>query len=177
MIHRVLAVRSSDPLLHHLAPIGLASAAGRCLVVDLDQFAPSYAGRSLADLVHDGPTSADLEPGSGVALLGNGGVEYEQAAQIIDRLTTVWGRVVLRAGDDAQPAPVPTLTVEPLLPPPFTPESADIIQAVTFGQVADGRPLLPPLGRHQVRTMLAGNIEPRWRWVRAWQIAWRRTWG
>jgi hypothetical protein len=173
-IHRVLAVRSQDPILHHIAPLGLAAGAGRCLVIDLDRSSPGYSKRTLAELVGDGIRSADLETRSGVAVLGNGGVSFTDAAPTIDRLLTVWGRVVFRDGGDSQPFRV--LQIEPLLPDPFPPDLADVVQATAPGQTAGGRPLLPPLRRHQIRAMLAGTIEPRWRWTRAWHAVWSTAW-
>jgi hypothetical protein len=173
-IHRVLAIRSTDPILHHIAPLGLAAAAGRCLIIDLDPAAPGYSQRTLADLVSDGPTAADLATGPGVALLGNGGIRYEEAASMIDRLVALWGRVVVR--DGRNPHPFRVLSVEPLLPAPFTPAHADVVQAVAFGQGSSGRPVLPPLRRHQIRSLLSGTIESRWRWTRAWAAAWREPW-
>ena len=174
LVHRVLSTRSRDPILHHIAPLGLATAAGRCLVIDLDAAAPAYSDRTLADLVTEGPTAADLTGGPGVAVLGNGGISFEEAAPMIDRLVGVWGRVVIR--DGGIPHPFPVLSVEPMLPEPFTPRHADIVQMVAFGQVSGARATLPPLRRHQIRSLLAGTIEPRWRWTRAWEPAWDLPW-
>ncbi len=173
-IHRVLAIRSNDPILHHIAPLGLAAGAGHCLVIDLDGSSPKYTERTLSDLVVDGIKATDLEIGPGVAVLGNGGISFADAASTIDRLVDVWGRVVLRDGSD--PHPFRILGAEPLLPEPFTPGRADIVQSTSHGQQADTRLLLPPLRRHQIRSMLAGTIETRWRWVRAWEAAWSMRW-
>ena len=173
-IQRVLAVRSSDPILHHIAPLGLAAAARRCLVIDLDGAAPGYSARTLRNLVEDGLTAADLESSSGVAVIGNGGIAFPGAAPTIDRLLEVWGRVVLR--DGPEPHPFRVLRIEPLLPEPFSPDQADVVQATSFGQDAAGREKLPPLRRHQIRSMLDGTIEPRWRWIRAWEPVWSTPW-
>ncbi len=173
-IHRVLAVRSRDPILHHVAPLGLAAAGSRCLVVDLDAAAPRYSHRTLRDLVVDGLRAADLEGGPGVAVLGNGGVAFSEAASTIDRLLEVWGRMVLR--DDGSRHPFRVLRVEPLLPPPFAPEQADIVQATGRGQDPSGRLMLPPLKRRQIQSMLGGTIEPRWHWVRSWKQVWSAPW-
>lgn len=173
-IHRVLAVRSRDPLLHHIAPLGLAAGAGRCLVVDLDESAPEFTDRTLRDLVDHGIRAVDLERREGVAVLGNGGVSFDEAAETIDRLLESWGRVVLRDGGAMHPFRV--LHVEPLLPDPFDPGRAEILQSTERGQRSFGRPILPPLRRHQIRSILGGEIEPRWRWVRAWATVWSRTW-
>ena len=73
--HRVLAVRcGADPVLHALAPLGLAAARGTALVMDLDEEVPSYPGStSLANLVVSHPRRDDLRPvRSGVAVLSNG---------------------------------------------------------------------------------------------------------
>lgn len=174
LVHRVLATRSSDPILHHIAPLGLAASAGRCLVLDLDGGAPGYSERTLADLVSEGPTAADLAGGAGVVVLGNGGISFEEAAPVVDRLVAAWGRVVIRDGGD--PHPFRVLSVEPMLPTPFTPRQVDIAQAVAYGQSSAGRATLPPLRRHQIRSLLAGEIEPRWRWTRAWGAAWSLPW-
>jgi hypothetical protein len=173
-IHRVLAIRSSDPILHHVAPLGLAAAARRCLVIDLDQKAPAHSKHTLRDLVHDGLRATDLEGGPGTAVLANGGISFADAAPIIDRLLEAWGRVVLR--DGGEPHPFRVIGVEPLLPDPFSPGRADVVQATTFGQDPAGREMLPPLRRHQIRSMLEGTIEPRWRWVRAWRPVWSIPW-
>jgi hypothetical protein len=173
-IHRVLAVRSNDPLLHHIAPLGLATGAGRCLVVDLDESAPQYTERTLRDLVEHGIRAADLERRQGVAVLGNGGISFVAASETIDRLLEKWGRIVLRDGGTAHPFRV--LDVEPLLPDPFDSDRADILQATERGQGSSHRPMLPPLRRHQIRAILGGTIEPRWRWTRAWTTVWSRTW-
>jgi hypothetical protein len=172
-IHRVLAVRSDDPMLHHIAPLGLAAAAGRCLVVDLDESAPPYSEHTLRDLVHDGVRAVDLQAGPGVAVLSNGGISFPDAASTLDRLLEGWGRMVLR--DGGAPHPFRVLRVEPLLPAPFAPDGADILQATERGQASD-RTMLPPLRRRQIRSMLDGTIELRWRWVRAWRPVWSRSW-
>ena len=174
LIHRVLAVRSSDPILHHIAPLGLAASAGRCLVVDLDESAPGYSSHTLRDLVTDGLRAVDLERAPGVAVLGNGGIGFSEAASTLDRLVEVWGRVVVR--DGGAPHPFRVLHVEPLLPDPLGPQRADVVQATERGQVVAGTPLLPPLRRHQLRSIIQGTIEPRWRWVRAWRTVWSRPW-
>lgn len=174
LIHRVLAVRSTDPILHHIAPLGLAASAGRCLVVDLDGSAPAYSNHTLRDLVDDGLRAVDLEAGPGVAVLGNGGITFSDAAPTIDRLLEVWGRVVVRDGD--APHPFRVLRVEPMLPDPFGPERVDVVQATERGQTWAGSHVLPPLRRQQIRSILHGSIEPAWRWVRSWRPVWSRSW-
>lgn len=174
IVHRILGVHSSDRVLHHIGPFGLAASVGTCLVVDLDPHAPSLADRTLRQLLDDGPSSSDLGVSPGVSAIGNGGVEYSEAADLIEHLTTVWGRIVLRSGSDSHP--YRTLRVEPLLPRPLTPESVDVVQAMQSGQQADGAMILPPIRRNQIRSILDGQLEPRWRWTRAWRPAWSRSW-
>lgn len=175
IVHRVLGTHSSDRVLHHIAPLGLAASVGTCLVVDLDPHAPALAARTLRQLLDDGPASTDLTVSPGVSVLGNGGVDYDEAADLIEHLTAVWGRIVLRSCRGSHP--YPTLRVEPLLPRPLTPESADVVQAMQRGQRAEDAILLPRIRRHQIRLMLDGRLEPRWRWTRTWRDAWGRSWG
>ena len=174
IIHRVLGIRSKDRVLHHIAPLGLAASAGTCLVVDLDPTAPGHSQRTLRQLIEDGPSALDLEARTGVSVISNGGVEYEEAAELIEYLITVWGRVVLRSGPTSHP--YRTLEVEPLLPDPLTPRSPDVLQAIHSGQRVQEAMMLPHLRRHQIRAMLDGQLEPRWRWTRAWRTAWCRAW-
>jgi hypothetical protein len=70
--HPILGVWSPDPVLSTVAPIGLAAAVGTALVVDLTH-TRSIGGRTLADLVSDGPRLAELSPGRpGIAFLAGG---------------------------------------------------------------------------------------------------------
>lgn len=174
IIHRVLAVRSTDRVLHHIAPLGLAASVGRCLVIDLDEVAPAHSSRTLRQVLDDGASSSDLSVTPGVSVISNGGVGYDEAADLIEHLTTVWGRIVLRTG--GEPHPYRTIDVEPLLPSPLAPVSADVLQAVQRGQRAEGVMMLPPIRSHQIRSILGGRLEPRWRWTRAWRDAWCRAW-
>ena len=78
--------------------LALAAAAGTALVVDLDPQGPAYPGNAdLAELVAEGPTRRDLEPErSGVAVLRNGGVPEEEAAEVLNALAARWPAVVFR---------------------------------------------------------------------------------
>lgn len=184
--YRVLAVRCGvDPVLHALAPLGLAAARGTALVVDLDEEAPSYPGStSLAKLVVSQPRLADLRPRrEGVAVLPNGSVSPGETAEVVEALVTGWPAVVLRLGPSLElPAPLgelPVIPVAPLLPgflhPPLTGPAA-------FQMISPGPPprvrgvLLPPLGRSHIHRMLSGMGFPPRRWVQAWRKAWGVTW-
>ena len=94
--YRVMAVRCAvAPVLHALAPLGLAAARGTALVVDLDEEAPSYPGStSLAKLVISQPRLSDLRPlRSGVAVLPNGSINPREAAEVVEALVTGWPAV------------------------------------------------------------------------------------
>ena len=184
--HRVLAVRCGvDPVLHALAPLGLAAARGTALVVDLDEEAPSYPGStSLAKLVVSQPRLADLRPRrQGVAVLPNGSVGPRETAEVVEALVAGWPAVVLRLGPSldrpASYSELPVVPVAPLLPgflyPPVT--GPAVYQMISPGPPPRVRGvLLPPLGRSHVHRMLNGMGLPPRRWVQAWRKAWSVTW-
>lgn len=184
--HRVLGVRcGDDPVLHALAPLGLAAARGTALVVDLDREAPSYPGAaSLAALVVSQPRLDDLRPRrSGVAVLPNGSVDPVESVEVVDALVSGWPAVVFRLGasHDLPPslAGTPVIPVAPLLPgflhPPVT--GPAVYQAMSAGPPPPVRGiLLPPLGRPHIHRMLGGMGFPPRRWVRAWERAWSLPW-
>ena len=174
-----------DGLLGALAPLGLAAAAaGPVLVVDLDEHGPRYPGdSSLADLVEDGPRLADLRPTrSGTAVLRNGGVAAEAAAEVVDALVGGWGHVVLRLPPRRRPAlSVPVVPVRLLVPGSLfpVPEGPAVLQATPTRvpmRVAGVR--LPVPGRSTVAGLLQGR-EPTAgdRWVRSWRKVWEVPWG
>lgn len=184
--HRVLGIRCAvDPVLHALAPLGLASARGTALVVDLDDEAPPYPGStSLAKLVASQPRLSDLRPlRSGVAVLPNGSVHPRQAADVIEALVAGWPAVVLRFGA-AHSLPsalvdVPVVPVAPLLPGFLhpSPAGAGVYQSLFPGPPPRLRGVvLPPLGRSHIQGMLTGTGLPPRRWVRAWERVWEVSW-
>lgn len=183
---RVLAIRCAvDPVLHAVAPLGLAAARRTALVVDLDEEAPSYPGStSLAKLVLSQPRLSDLRPHrSGVAVLPNGSIHPREASEVIEALVTGWPAVVLRLGADRSlPAPlfkVPVVPVTPLLPGFLYPSltGAAVYQAVSAGPPPRIRGVvLPPLGRSHIQRMLTGAGLPPRRWVRAWERVWEMSW-
>lgn len=184
--YRVLGIRCAvDPVLHALAPLGLASAQGTALVVDLDDEAPSYPGStSLAKLVVSQPRLSDLRPlRPGVAVLPNGSVHPREAEDVIEALVAGWPAVVLRFGA-AQGLPpallnVPVVPVAPLLPGFLHPSLAG---AAVYQSLFPGPPprlrgvVLPPLGRSHIQGMLTGAALPPRRWVRAWEQVWEASW-
>jgi hypothetical protein len=182
-VARILGIRTeTDSVLSVLAPLGLAAAADETsLLIDLDPSGPAYPSRrSLADLVSDGPTRAELTPGAqGMAVLRNGGVEWSDAVETVERLTASWSSITLRIGLADTGLPWPVIPVVPLLPGFLT--SVDgrpaIWQASERGQVAPGPgPVLPPLGRRAIYQLLEMRSIPRGRWVRGWRQVWELPW-
>ncbi|HSJ27550.1 MAG TPA: hypothetical protein VLB67_05020 [Acidimicrobiia bacterium] len=169
----VRRIASPDPVLHHIAPFGLAAAAGTCLVVDLDPGAVSLPGPTLASLLVDGVTAAHLSPQrAGVAVIGSGGAGEAEAGALLESMLVGWPAVVVRVpfGDPA----VPVLPLDPVeLRPPRAVRA--VWQASVRGSRAPGV-VLPPLRRSTVRALCRGVVEPRSTWVRAWRPVWESSW-
>lgn len=171
-----------DGLLSAVAPLGLAAAAGTALVVDLDPAGPAYPGTaSLAGLVADGPRRSDLVPArTGMAVLPNGGVAVDDAADVIRALVAGWPGVVLRI-DSPETAGglAPVVPVRPLLPGFLRPRTEDpgVFQDCGFGVTAPGPgPVLPPPRATLLKGMLEGVVAEGSRWVRAWRRVWSWPW-
>ncbi len=178
--HHVLGVRcSTDAVLHAVAPLGLAAAAGRCLVVDVDATAPPLpGGRTLGDLIEEGPRREDLVPGHrGVAVLPSGGATWENAAGLVAELADRWERVVVRLAGTEVGFGWPVVPVEPLIPEFPPPPGPAVYQVLVPGTPRPGPGvLLPPVSRAQIRALLRGRVEPRRGWVRAWRRVWEAPW-
>lgn len=184
--HRVLGVKCGmDPVLHALAPLGLAAARGTALVIDLDRGAPSYPGStSLAALVASQPRLDDLRPRrAGVAVLPNGLASPRETADVVEALVSGWPTVVFRLGTAADLPPsleeTPMITVSPLLPGFLFPTATGpaVYQAMSPGPPPPVRGIvLPPLGRSHIYRMLGGRGFPPRRWVQAWQKVWSLPW-
>jgi hypothetical protein len=172
----------TDRLLSSIAPLGLAASAGTALVIDLEPSGPEYGeGATLADLVRRHPRRSELSPSrSGVAVLRNGGVTVDEAAEILDALIAGWPAVVLRATpDQPPPADVPVVPVVPLLPGALQPtaQCLSVWQRTGFRTPVPGPgPVLPTPAPSVVGSLLRGVVDRRWRWVRAWEPAWRAPW-
>lgn len=177
---RIIGVRTlGDELLAAIAPLGLALSAGTALMADLDLDGPPYpTERSLADLVEEGPTRAELSPERpGVAVLRNGGIESGPALEVLEGLAGSWPVIVVRVGMDH--VPIPVVPVRPLWPGCLAPtgELASVWQMVHGGSDAPGPgPVLPPPGRAVVAGLLSGRRPVRSRWVRAWRKVWELPW-
>ncbi|MCI0677609.1 MAG: hypothetical protein L0Z63_01005 [Actinobacteria bacterium] len=175
--HRVLAVRSVDPLLSLLGSIGLVAARGTGLVVDTGGQL-GRGRRSLADLASDGPRLDEVGPGrSGIAVLGSGHLPLVEVESVAGILATRWPGVVVRlCGDGWTGATVP---VVPLYPGCLAPEEmgAAVWQRIAGGSQPPGPgPVLPDLRSSLVRRVLGGGHPGRGRWVRAWSRVWEMPW-
>jgi hypothetical protein len=175
----IIAVRAPfDAVLHHIAPLGAATAAGTALVVDLDGAPTGYRGETLADLAADGVRRRHLAPDrSGVAVLGRGAIDHAGAMALLDRLTPGWPAVVVRCSSDDCIPNVPGVTVRVPLPGSVGGRTPDLVvwQRLSAAQQVPGMSLPPP-GRRRVVHMLDGRVDPRWRWVKAWREVWEEAW-
>jgi len=165
---------SPDPVLHRIAPFGLAASTGTALIIDLDPTAAPLPGPTLADLAVDGLTSDHLRTSrSGVAVVANGGVTEADARDLIGHLVSGWPAVVFRV----PPESASSIPILPLDPPEIRPVRAlrAVWQSSVPGSKAPGL-VLPPLSRAAVRRMCRGQIEPRHRWVKAWAEIWEPSW-
>ena len=175
--HSVLGVRSIDPVLALVAPIGLTAALGTGLVIDMAPMSPR-SGRTLAELAVDGPSLAELSPGrQGVAFLDAGEIEGSEAIAVIERLAARWPAVTLRVEGGDWPFPVvPVMPLYPgrLLPPV---EGRGVWQPVAGGSSPPGPgPVLPRLPGRTVARLLRGQLPRRSRWIAAWRPIWDMPW-
>ncbi len=175
--HPILAVRSIDPVLSLVSPIGLAGSLGTGLVIDLVT-SGGQGARTLRDLLVDGPTLDELSPGrGGVAFLRGGGVEVGEATDLLDRLASRWPAVVLRVTGIT--SAYPTVPVIPLYPGSLlrSEETMGVWQPVGQGSTPPGAgPVLPRLRPGALRRLLGGTLPRRSRWVLAWRQVWEMPW-
>jgi hypothetical protein len=173
-----LGVWSPDPVLSTVAPIGLAAGAGTGLIVDLVT-TTRIAGRTLGDLVADGPKLAELSPGRpGIAFLPGGNVDRAAGFDMLRQLAEHWPAIVVRVPD--ADLPFATVPVVPLFPgrlAPRVPVSHGVWQPVGAGSEPPGPgPVLPRLRSSLVRRLLSGHLPRRSRWLSAWQPIWEMPW-
>lgn len=174
--HLVLGIWSPDPVLSTVAPVGLAASVGTALVVDL---VGTGKGRTLADLVEDGPRLGELSPARrGIAWLAGGRVGEEAALEIIGQLAARWPAVVVRVpGPRASLASVPVTPLFPGRLAPLPDAAIGVWQPVAGGSDPPGPgPILPRLGARLVRSLLAGQLPRRSRWLSAWRPIWEMPW-
>jgi hypothetical protein len=170
-----------DEVLGAVAPLALGAAAGTALVVDLDRDGPPYPGDvSLASLVADGPTRADLSPQRrGVAVVRNGGVDPQDAEVVLHALVDGWPAVVFRLpqGHIADGSAIPIL---PLVPGPLLrrfPGPAVYQRSAWRLEVPTNAVVLPRPGSGTISALLSGRVpHPGDRWIRAWRRVWETAW-
>ena len=165
-----------DDLLGMVAPLALASFHRTVLVVDLDhEGLPLRGRRTLAELVEDGPTLAELVPSrTGVAVLPHGGVPIPDAADVVQALVQSWPAVVVRT---RTPLPdMPFVRVAPLVPGVDTRVASRVWVRSGLGRVEPGPgPVVDAPPRAAFAAVLAGQI-PAGRWLRSWAPVWRWRW-
>ena len=168
-----------DAVLGAVAPLALAASAGTALVIDLDPSSIDYpTAGTLADLVADGPTRADLLPKRrGVAGLGNGGVTGEEAADVIAALVAGWPRVVLRHDRRSRPGTTGVVPVHPLAPGRrFDPGPAVYQPGPWSIRLPPPALVLPRARPGTVRCLLEGRRPGTSRWLSAWRRVWELPW-
>ena len=167
----------SDHLLSVLAPIGLAWTRRPSIVIDLDPAGPRYQSPfTLADLVAEGPTAAQLKPTRrGTSVLANGGVGIGDAAEIVGALALTWPNVVLRCDPSSEP-PDTAVSILPLLPGPFAAasRSRSIYQDLGLRvRSPEGALVLPPPARSTLHALVRLDEVPvRSRWLKALAKLW-----
>lgn len=174
----MLAVRSPDPVLSLLGPLGLAANLPACLIVDLIGDLALPTSRSLADILTDGPRLEELSPGRrGIALIRGGPIGVTEAAQAVDQMATHWPAVVVRPTSGGWAGPtVPLVPIYPGLLAPREEGSAVWQPTGVHGRPPGPGPVLPRLRPGLVRRLLAGKVPVRSRWVSAWRRVWELPW-
>ena len=171
----VIAVRTHhDDLLGLVAPFAVAASHRTALVVDLASSGFAFPGsKSLADLVRDGPTLAELSPQrTGVVSLPNGGIGGDDADEVMRALSRGWPAVVIRQSEPLGFGP--QADVVPALPGIERPgpciwvkaghDTSDLIGPTVVG---------PP--RASIHAAMAGS-QLRGRWLRSWATVWEWPW-
>lgn len=174
----VLAVRSIDPVLSVVGPLGLAASAETALVVDLAGGLRMRSARTLADIDSEGPRLDELSPGRpGVAVIEAGAIDEVTAAELIGVLATRWPALVVRVDGDSWDGP--TVPLVPLYPGwlSTSSEAAAVWQPVGASSRPSGPgPVLPSLKGSLVRRLLSGQLPLSSRWIKAWSSVWDMPW-
>ena len=165
-----------DDVLGLVAPFALAASHRTVLVIDLDPDGlPLPGNRTLAGLVEDGPTLAELVPSrSGLAILPHGGVGIEAARVVVGALVESWPCVVVRTRTPV--AGIPFAEIAPLIPGVDTRARPRVWVKTGIGKVEPGPgPVVDGPGRSAVSAVLAGRA-PAGRWLRSWSGVWGWPW-
>jgi hypothetical protein len=171
--HSVLAIDSADPLLRLVGAVGLGASVGTALVVDM----ASTRGRTLVDLVTDGPTAYELSPGrAGLAFIGGGGLDSAGTEEVVGQLARRWPAVVV-AGEVAS---LPAVRFNLLYPGRLAPVVAGlpgVWQPVEgSGDPPGPGPVMPRLRRSLLTKLLNGHLPRRSAWIDAWHPIWEMPW-
>ena len=165
-----------DDLLGLVAPFALAASHRTVLIIDLDtEGLPLPGNRTLARLVEDGPTLAELVPSrSGLAVLSRGRVDIEEAKPVVGALVESWPCVVVRTRGPLEG--MPFAEVAPLVPGVDTRARPRVWVKTGIGRVEPGPgPVVDSPGRSAVSAVLAGQA-PAGPWLRSWSGVWRWPW-
>lgn len=171
----ILGLRSEDPVLNSIGPIGLGLAFGSALIVDLVGESP---GRTLAEIRDEGPRLVELSPGrGGVATIAAGPLTGPELLEAIEVMDSSWPAIVVRSDGHRWAGP----TVPYRGAYPGMPGLGDDAPAVW--QIAQGARhqslqgvVLPRIGRRATMTMLAGRIPRAPAWIAAWRTVWGMPW-
>ena len=172
----VLAIRTHhDDLLGVVAPLAVAMSRSTALVVDLDREGIALPGtRTLADLVADGPTMAELVPArAGIACLPNGGIGSEAAMEVLTALGKGWPNVVVRVR--TEPEALRTLHVIPVVPRMEPGADATVWVHTGLMDIGVDGPVVRGSTRSAICAALAGRTM-RGRWLRSWSHVWELGW-
>ena len=168
-----------DATLDVLVPLGLATVAPTCIVVDLDPDGSTPGtGAPLAELVSEGPTRRQLDPVEGAsAYLANGGIEPADAEHVVAELVRRWPFTVLKCPRSSEP-PTDAVALVPLLPEPYLQRVRPpmLYQRGGFSSLRHPPgPTLPRPRRSTVAALLDGRKPVhRDRWLRALSRVWVR---
>ena len=173
----LLALSSPDPTLSLTGAIALASVAGSGLVVD---FVGENNGKSLEQMLEDGPSHHDLSPGrTGIAVVPGHPATMPRSEGLLGELARRWPAVVIRVAGPVDW--LPNVPVHPLVSARLgisrVPHGAAVWQP--FGSVGSPPgpgPVLPRLRRRTVATILSGRLPVRSRWINAWRQVWAMPW-
>jgi hypothetical protein len=161
-----------------LGPIGLAASAGTSLIVDFGDTLGRSGGRTLVELLEEGPRLDELSPGrGGVALIRGGGVTPEEGWSVVERLSGHWPAIVVHGAAPRWPGP--TVPVEILFPGWLAPAGSGPAVWQSLGDRTSPPgpgPVLPRLGQSQVRRILSGRLPKRGKWLRVWERVWELPW-
>jgi hypothetical protein len=168
-----------DGTLGAVAPLALACAAATALVIDLDSNGPRYPGRTLAEVVEDGPTRDELHPHQrGVAVLPNGGIDPDDASEVIEALMQTWPDVVLRLpAVRRHQLGVPTVPILPLSPLVARVAGPAVYQRSLWRMDPPGPGIvLPRPAAVTIRALARGSLPGPSRWIRRWAEVWELPW-